>query len=235
VTDQAQRSPAKTTEATALHWTAAAAFGLFAVIGSSLAAGYQLPLDRSVFAHLYAGESPWPLGATPGQEDGVLQAIVPVLYRVADARKFALAVVLIVAILVALRLLRAMVFFVAAVSIAALAPILKPLFDRPSPFPRADDPSFPSGHALASMAIAGAVVSLLASTRWRWPAIAVATLFVAAVGVAVVADGGHWPSDVVGSWLLAAGWLCLVLILCPDPLGTQAEGSPALLRCPRHS
>lgn len=221
--DDAHGSPATSPKTTALPWIAGAAFALFAVVASSVATGNRPPLDRAVFAQLYASESPWPLGATPGQDNGALQALLPVLYRVADARKFVLLVVLIVTILLALRLFRAVAFFAAAISIAVLVPILKPVFDRPSPFPRADDPAFPSGHALASMAIAGALVSLVANTRWRWPAVAVATLFVVGVGVAVIADGGHWPSDVVASWLLAAGWLCLLRLVFPDPLGSRAE------------
>jgi membrane-associated phospholipid phosphatase len=229
VTDQARGSPATRPKATALSWAAASAFGLFAVIASLVASGGRVPLDRSLFAHLYASESPWPLGSTPGQDDGLLRAIIPTLYRVADARKFALLVLVILAILLGLRLLHSAVFFVAAISVAALAPLLKQVFERPSPFPRAGDPSFPSGHGLASMAIAGAVVSLLANTWWRWPAGAAAALFVAAVGVAVIADGGHWPSDVVASWLLAVGWLCLLRLVFPDPLGSRTYGTRPVL------
>jgi membrane-associated phospholipid phosphatase len=65
--------------------------------------------------------------------------------------------------------------------------------------------SFPSGHttAVASLAIAYAFV---VSREWR-PAVAlVGTGLVAAVGCSVMALSWHYPSDVLGGILVAAGW-----------------------------
>lgn len=65
--------------------------------------------------------------------------------------------------------------------------------------------SFPSGHttAVASIAIAFAFV---VSREWR-PAVAlVGTGLVAAVGCSVMALDWHYPSDVLGGILVAAGW-----------------------------
>ncbi len=65
--------------------------------------------------------------------------------------------------------------------------------------------SFPSGHttAVASLAIAFAFV---ASREWR-PAVAlVGSGLVAAVGCSVMALDWHYPSDVLGGILVAAGW-----------------------------
>ena len=65
--------------------------------------------------------------------------------------------------------------------------------------------SFPSGHttAVASIAIAFAFV---VSREWR-PAVAlIGTGVVAAVGCSVMALNWHYPSDVLGGILVAAGW-----------------------------
>lgn len=65
--------------------------------------------------------------------------------------------------------------------------------------------SFPSGHttAVASIAIAYAFV---VAREWR-PAVALIGVgLVAAVGCSVMALGWHYPSDVLGGILVAAGW-----------------------------
>lgn len=94
------------------------------------------------------------------------------------------------------------------------------LRQRPHVVPWLDHPanySFPSGHATSVMAIL-LLFALLGSGRWRVPlAFAVA----AAVGVSRVLLGVHWPSDVLGGWLLGAG---VALVACH--LG-QAFGSGA--------
>jgi membrane-associated phospholipid phosphatase len=65
--------------------------------------------------------------------------------------------------------------------------------------------SWPSGHATASMSLALAAV-LVAAPRWR-PALAAAgAAFATAVGFAIVALTWHYPSDVLGGWLVAAAW-----------------------------
>jgi membrane-associated phospholipid phosphatase len=65
--------------------------------------------------------------------------------------------------------------------------------------------SWPSGHATASMSLALAAV-LVASPRWR-PALAAAgAAFATAVGCAIVILAWHYPSDVLGGWLVAAAW-----------------------------
>jgi membrane-associated phospholipid phosphatase len=65
--------------------------------------------------------------------------------------------------------------------------------------------SWPSGHSTAAMALALAAV-LCAPARLR-PAIATAGAGLAvAVGYSVVATGMHYPSDVLGGFLMAAAW-----------------------------
>ncbi|WP_395359410.1 phosphatase PAP2 family protein [Streptomyces sp. YH02] len=72
--------------------------------------------------------------------------------------------------------------------------------------------AFPSGHAMTAMVTCGLLLWVLA-LRWReewrgWGALAVAAVVsVLGVGWTRVYLGVHWPSDVLGGWLL--GWCCV--------------------------
>ena len=109
--------------------------------------------------------------------------------------------------LLVVRKTNASIFLLMALAVLPAGVLLKDTFHRPPPI--ATDPgySFPSGHALASMTLAGALVALAWRTRWCLIAVVIAALYTAAVGAAVVAVSGHWPSDVVAGWALGIAWL----------------------------
>lgn len=67
--------------------------------------------------------------------------------------------------------------------------------------------SFPSGHAMASMAVAAALILVLWPTRFRWPMVVLGTLFVVAVGVSRLYLGVHYPSDILGGWCASLTWV----------------------------
>jgi undecaprenyl-diphosphatase len=69
------------------------------------------------------------------------------------------------------------------------------------------DYSFPSGHAMASMAVAAALVLLCWPTRFRWGMIAIGFIYVAAVGLTRPYLGVHYPSDIVGGWCASLAWV----------------------------
>ena len=101
---------------------------------------------------------------------------------------------------------------------------MKWLVDSPRP-PTTPDGSndvavglgFPSGHAMGTILIGGALVvvvfRLTHCQRRRSVALAVVLMAVVACGFGRVSSGAHWPSDVLGGWLLGAGLLGIVTLL----------------------
>jgi membrane-associated phospholipid phosphatase len=63
---------------------------------------------------------------------------------------------------------------------------------------------FPSGHAVRVSVGAGLLVALFAwQTRWRWPGVVLVVALALAIGWARIAVRAHYPSDVIGAYLLA--------------------------------
>ena len=67
--------------------------------------------------------------------------------------------------------------------------------------------SFPSGHAMGSMALVTAVVVLVWPTSWRWPALILGALFVLLVGLSRIYLGVHYPSDILAGWAASLAWV----------------------------
>jgi undecaprenyl-diphosphatase len=70
--------------------------------------------------------------------------------------------------------------------------------------------SFPSGHAMTSMAVVAALVTLAWPTRWRWPVLIGGVLFVLTVGLSRLYLGVHFPSDVLAGWSASLVWVASV-------------------------
>jgi membrane-associated phospholipid phosphatase len=121
------------------------------------------------------------------------------LAELADTRRIVLAAVAVVLVVaLATRRRRAAVLFGAALAASYV------LYELAAPTAVGTDSfSFPSGHATSSMAFAAAVAVLAWPTRLRVPALVAGTVFVAGVGASRVAFAVHYPTDVLGGWLLA--------------------------------
>jgi membrane-associated phospholipid phosphatase len=92
--------------------------------------------------------------------------------------------------------------------------------------------AWPSGHATASMSIALCAV-LVAPARWR-PLVAVlGALFAVAVTFSFLTLSWHYPSDVLGGFLVATLWTLLAVAVLSWaqarwPLGAGGDGEPPL-------
>lgn len=96
---------------------------------------------------------------------------------------------------------------------------LKDWIDRPRPdaehLVEASTMSFPSGHAMSSIAFFGFLIYLvwrLVSTKWlRWLLSIVLLLLILAIGFSRIYLGVHYPSDVLAGY--AAGGACLAVFI----------------------
>ncbi|HET7489573.1 MAG TPA: phosphatase PAP2 family protein [Acidimicrobiales bacterium] len=168
--------------------------------------GRVVRLDASVADHLHA----WAVGS-----DGWVAALRAVTDLGAGLWLAALTAPVVLWLLVRRRPRSA--FFLAATALggALLVRVVKEAVGRarpsfPDPVATATGRSFPSGHAMNSIVVYGALLLvLLPAVRpaWRVPAIAATGLLVAAIGFTRLALGVHYLSDVLGGWVLGLAWL----------------------------
>jgi len=187
---------------------AVALAGLLAWLARTVA---YWPLDVELTRDVQSIESPWLqtflhaiawIGFPP-QSNVIFGAVVVALF------------------LVGLRLEAAMTFFAAAGS-AGLWFWIVPIIDRPRPSPEMvhvamslPTGSFPSGHALNLTAIFGFLIYLsivlVSDMRWRALLVALLSVPILTIGLARIYDGAHWPSDVLGGYLIGGIWLGLTI------------------------
>jgi undecaprenyl-diphosphatase len=110
----------------------------------------------------------------------------------------------------------AVLLSVGSVGAETASELLKLAFHRPRPpvffgLPPAISYSFPSGHAFVSTVFYGLLAGILAGAfpLRRVRILAVWALAVLAIGFSRVYLGYHYPTDVLGGWLCAAGWLAM--------------------------
>lgn len=137
------------------------------------------------------------------------------LVDLGDPREVALITLALAALALARgrpRVALAVLLLVAATSVSSQ--VLKVLLAHPREVPILDrtigPEAFPSGHATAAMTLA--LAGVLVSPRSARPAAAViGALLALGVGVSTVVIEWHFPSDVLGGYLLATAWTLLVV------------------------
>jgi undecaprenyl-diphosphatase len=72
--------------------------------------------------------------------------------------------------------------------------------------------AFPSGHSAGSLAWSLAFLSVV-PISWRRPTAIAGVVFTLYISFGVLVLNYHYPSDVLGGWLLAAGWWFALLAL----------------------
>ncbi len=86
--------------------------------------------------------------------------------------------------------------------------------------------AFPSGHSVGSLAMSLAFLSVV-PLSWRRPTAVAGVAFTLYVSLGVLVLNYHYPSDVLGGWLLAMGWWFALLAVLPDPgPEPRLRGSP---------
>ena len=201
----------------ARHFAERTAAGLLAVAGAGLGFGLLLLLVRTHWTPLS--------GADRAIAEGLNRLVAPHQWMV-DAlngvsrlggRPVLLPLVVIAVLALLLRRQPRLATYLAVVCAGGLIldPALKVLVGRirpvvESPIATAPGNSFPSGHALNSMVVYGALTLVFLAAvppRWRRLFLVVPALLVLLVGLSRMALGVHFTSDVLGGWLLGAAWL----------------------------
>lgn len=110
-------------------------------------------------------------------------------------------------------------FFFGIAAGSSLSPVIKPLVKRARPLPYGQmhpTYSFPSGHSLSSMVFFGllAWVGGRLEPKLRWFYYVLAGGMILWVGLSRVYLGAHWPTDVLGGYVIGLlflwSWLRLV-------------------------
>lgn len=74
--------------------------------------------------------------------------------------------------------------------------------------------SFPSGHAMMSMAFYGMLIFLIfkyvKSTALKWTLIVILTILLSTIGITRIYLGVHYPSDVIGGFLVSLTYLFIL-------------------------
>ncbi|MGY3779333.1 phosphatase PAP2 family protein [Isobaculum melis] len=108
-----------------------------------------------------------------------------------------------------------------ALGAGLLNKIMKEIFRRPRPdlthLVVEKSWSFPSGHSMASMMFFGSLIYLSYQTiqnRWlKTSLICLASIMILMIGISRIYLGVHYPSDILGGYLLALTWLCFTVPL----------------------
>jgi membrane-associated phospholipid phosphatase len=138
----------------------------------------------------------------------------------------ALAALAALVVLLVLRHRRQATFWALAIGgVLLLEPLLKTLVGRPGIGASQDEHSFPSGTAMASVALVAAAALLLREGGVRRLVVALGGVAILVQGVALVALGWHYPTDVLAGWCAATAWVAAVwLAVAPAPLDRLRGG-----------
>jgi undecaprenyl-diphosphatase len=190
------------------------ALGLFVFIAKGMAAGDWTDLDHAL------------IRASRGVATPILDVMMEILTRAGEVAALSAVVLISAGWAWWLRAVRgALAVLAAGLLTALLTTQLQALFARERPrFPtkvaRIQNYGFPSGHAVAGVAVYGTLALVVArrKPRWRGGLAVAAPVLAFLIGFSRIYLGFHWPSDVVAGWALgAAVFFVSWAILGPPP------------------
>lgn len=182
-----------------------AAVIVFAKLANEVREQDTLGIDRTVLLHIHAL-----FGSKP------LDYIVPITTDIGGTIGIITLTAIFVGTCARKRMYnRALLVLAGAGGAVILNLILKSMFTRVRPelWDRLiieNGFSFPSGHAMGSSALALSIIAALWYTRWRAWAIIVGALYVLYVGFTRLYLGVHYPTDIIGGWVISFAWVILV-------------------------
>ena len=199
------------------HFAGRSLAGLVAVIAAASGFGLLLLLVRSGWPPLARLDR----GAVDTLNQAVAgnRVVVTVLTAITNfgGRAILFWLVTVSAAVMLIRRQYPLTVYLVATGLGALAldPAIKMVVGRlrpmvPDPVATAPGYSFPSGHTLDSTVFYGVMLLVflpIIPCRLRKPAIGLVIALLAAIGFSRVALGVHYPSDVIGGWLLGVAWL----------------------------
>lgn len=166
--------------------------------------GDALPLDQSILRFIN------------GFSNSALDSFFITVTALGGIVAVTIGTVLIVTLLVIRQWYYRALFVACGVGGAAIInQVLKLLFERSRPdlwrqLVTETSFSFPSGHAMASSALAASSVVVFWHTRWRIPALIVGAVYIVLVGFSRLYLGVHYPTDVLAGWFVSACWIILL-------------------------
>jgi Membrane-associated phospholipid phosphatase len=113
---------------------------------------------------------------------------------------------------------RELIFYLGVIGASALLNLLlKTMFQRARPdinrIIEASGFSFPSGHSMSAFTLYGITIYFLwKHLRYRWmraTVIVIGAVLIAMIGISRIYLGVHYPSDVIGGYLVSAAWLIM--------------------------
>jgi undecaprenyl-diphosphatase len=199
------------------HFTERSLIGLLGVVLAGVLFGVLLMLVRFHFGPLYDVDRGVAASANRYVSDH--EGLVKVLQAIASLGGRPIMIWLVLAAAVALFIRRqprlAVFLIIAGLGALILDPSIKALVGRLRPVvdvPVAHAPgnSFPSGHALGSFVVYGALLLVFLPAirpRLRPYVIGLVATLVLLIGLTRIGLGVHFASDVIAGWLLGAAWL----------------------------
>ena len=204
-------------QALVLWFSTASALWAFFYLGAEIGEGDTGAFDRQLIGLLRtSGNGGEPIGP-PWFKDSMRDVTA------LGGFTFLLLLIIVVVLSLLFHRKRREGLIVASIAIGAQTSIeiFKFLYDRPRPgalLPslQAYSASFPSGHTTESTAIfltVATVIATLESTdHTKILSYTIATLVILAIGFSRVYLGMHWPTDVLGGWVLGTAWALVAWI-----------------------